>query len=85
MGADGQEGQVGSSMDRRVLLPLLGAMFTVFTGQQLLGPVLAPLSRELGLDEVQLGFVLTSAVVVFTLGSLAWGPRPIGGATAASC
>jgi hypothetical protein len=82
MGADGQEGQVGSSMDRRVLLPLLGAMFT---GQQLLGPVLAPLSRELGLDEVQLGFVLTSAVVVFTLGSLAWGPRPIGGATAASC
>ena len=37
--------------ERRGVLPLLlGAVLAVFTGQQLLNPVLAPLSRELGLS-----------------------------------
>ncbi|TWF80771.1 putative MFS family arabinose efflux permease [Pseudonocardia hierapolitana] len=70
---DEQEGGAGSPVERRVLLLLLGAVLAGFTGQQLLGPVLPPLSRELGLGEVQLGFVITSAAVVFTLASLFWG------------
>jgi MFS transporter, DHA1 family, tetracycline resistance protein len=65
---------VDESRGRRRILPLLlGAVLAVFTGQQLLGPVLPPLSRELGLSEVQLGFVITTAAVVFTLSSLFWG------------
>lgn len=56
-----------------VLPVLLGAVLAVFTGQQLLNPVLAPLSRELGLDEVQLGLVITVAAVGFTVSSLFWG------------
>ncbi|QYN39508.1 MFS transporter [Pseudonocardia sp. DSM 110487] len=70
---DEQEGGAGSPADRRVLPLLLGAVLAVLTGQQLLGPVLPPLSRELGLGEVQLGFVITSAALVFTLASLFWG------------
>jgi MFS transporter, DHA1 family, tetracycline resistance protein len=65
--------QKGSQVDRRVLLLLLGVVLAAFTGQQLLVPVLAPLSRELRLGEVQLGFVITTAAVVFTLSSLFWG------------
>jgi MFS transporter, DHA1 family, tetracycline resistance protein len=60
--------------ERRGVLPLLlGAVLAVFTGQQLLNPVLAPLSRELGLGEVELGLVITVAAVGFTLSSLVWG------------
>jgi MFS family permease len=60
--------------ERRNVLPLLlGAVLAVFTGQQLLNPVLAPLSRELGLGEVELGLVITVAAVGFTLSSLFWG------------
>jgi MFS family permease len=70
---DDQEGGAGSPVDRRVLLLLLGAVLAAFTGQQLLGPVLPPLSRELRLGEVQLGIVITTAAAVLTLASLFWG------------
>jgi MFS transporter, DHA1 family, tetracycline resistance protein len=70
---DDQEGGAGSPVDRRVLLLLLGAVLAAFTGQQLLGPVLAPLSRELRLGEVQLGIVITTAAAVLTAASLFWG------------
>jgi DHA1 family tetracycline resistance protein-like MFS transporter len=60
--------------EKRGILPLLlGAVLAVFTGQQLLNPVLAPLSRELGLGAVELGLVITVAAVGFTLASLFWG------------
>lgn len=70
---DDQGGGAGSPVDRRVLLLLLGAVLAAFTGQQLLGPVLPPLSRELRLGEVQLGIVITTAAAVLTLASLFWG------------
>ncbi|ODU07282.1 MAG: hypothetical protein ABS81_01955 [Pseudonocardia sp. SCN 72-86] len=57
----------------RVLGVLLVAVLVGFTAQQLLTPILAPLSRELRLSEVQLGIVITVAAVVFTLGSIVWG------------
>ncbi|GAA1829464.1 MFS transporter [Pseudonocardia ailaonensis] len=63
----------GTRPARRVLGVLLAAVLVGFTAQQLLTPILAPLSRELRLTEVQLGVVVTVAAVVFTLGSLVWG------------
>ncbi len=60
-------------MKGRVLPLLLGAVLVVYTAQQLLSPVLAPLSREVGLTEFQLGLVITTAAVVFTASSLGWG------------
>lgn len=57
----------------RPLGVLLLAVLAVFTAQQALFPVLAPLAREVGLGEVQLGLVLTVAAVVFAGTSLLWG------------
>jgi MFS transporter, DHA1 family, tetracycline resistance protein len=57
----------------RVLALVLVAVLVTYTAQQLLTPVLAPLSREVGLTEFQLGLVVTVAAVVFTLASLGWG------------
>ncbi|MCO1655157.1 MFS transporter [Pseudonocardia humida] len=61
------------SAEGRVLVLVLVAVLVTYTAQQLLTPVLAPLSREVGLTEFQLGLVITVAAVVFTLASLAWG------------
>lgn len=58
---------------RRPLGLLLVAVLSVFTAQQALVPVLAPLAREVGLSEVQLGLVMTIAAVVFAGTSLLWG------------
>lgn len=63
----------GDSAHRHVLPVLLGAVLAAFTAQQLIHPVLAPLSRVLGLSEFQLGLVITVAAVVYTVASLFWG------------
>jgi MFS family permease len=60
-------------MRGRALALVLGAVLVSYTAQQLLSPVLAPLSREVGLGEFQLGLVITTAALVFTLSSLVWG------------
>ncbi|OLT22867.1 hypothetical protein BJF78_33060 [Pseudonocardia sp. CNS-139] len=70
---DGAAGGTADGLAGRVLGVLLAAVLVAFTAQQLLTPVLAPLSRELELTEFQLGLVITVAAVVFTLGSLFWG------------
>lgn len=57
----------------RTLAVLLGTVFAVYLAQQLLTPVLAPLSRELRMTELQLGLVVTVAAAVFAAGSLFWG------------
>jgi MFS family permease len=70
----GAEGDLpGARPAGRVLGLLLVAVLVAFSGQQLLSPVLAPLSRELRMTEFQLGLVITVAAVVFALGSLVWG------------
>ncbi|MQA81948.1 MAG: MFS transporter [Streptosporangiales bacterium] len=51
------------------------AVFGVVTGQQLLFPILPPLSRELGLSSVQLGLVLSLSAVCVVLTSPFWGAR----------
>lgn len=52
---------------------LLLAVVCVYTAQQTLFPVLPPLTRVLGLTEVQLGLVQTSASLTFAVSSLGWG------------
>lgn len=58
---------------RRTMTPLLVAVLVVFSAQQLLTPILAPLSRELRLTETQLGLVITVAAVALTVASPLWG------------
>jgi MFS family permease len=52
---------------------LLLAVLVTFTAQQVLVPVLAPLTRRLGLTEVQLGLVITTAALVLAVSSPLWG------------
>ncbi|MGO1050183.1 MFS transporter [Crossiella sp. CA198] len=60
--------------DRGVRLPvLLSGVLAVFTAQQALSPVLAPLAREVGLAEIAIGLVVTGAAVIFTATALWWG------------
>ena len=49
---------------RSPLPVLLVAVLAVFTAQQALAPVLAPLAREIGLPEVALGALMTAAATV---------------------
>ncbi|WHT21549.1 MFS transporter [Crossiella sp. CA-258035] len=55
------------------LVPIYLAVFGVFTGQQILAPVLPPLARDLGLSEVQLGLVFSVAATMVVLASGFWG------------
>ncbi|MFC5995249.1 MFS transporter [Pseudonocardia hispaniensis] len=71
--AEGAGAAAASPVRRGVIALLLGAVLAGFTAQQLLNPVLAPLSREVHLSEFQLGLVITAAAVAFTLASLIWG------------
>ena len=47
----------------------------VYTGQMSLNPVIAPLSREVGLSELQIGSVVSTAAVLVVLLSQFWGRR----------
>ncbi|RSN63565.1 MFS transporter [Amycolatopsis sp. WAC 04182] len=58
---------------RKTMAPLLLAVLVVFSAQQLITPILAPLSRRLDLTESQLGLVITTAAVALTIASTLWG------------
>lgn len=53
--------------------PILFSLLLLYSAQQMLTPVLAPLSRQLGLGESQLGLVITVAALALTVGSAVWG------------
>jgi MFS transporter, DHA1 family, tetracycline resistance protein len=60
----------------RPQIPLvLAAVFVVYVGQMALNPVIAPLSREFGMPEWQLGVVISVAAVMLVLFSGFWGRR----------
>lgn len=44
--------------------PLLGAVLIVYVGQMTLSPIIAPLSRRLGMPEWQLGVTISAAAGV---------------------
>nr|CTQ92295.1 Multidrug-efflux transporter [Kibdelosporangium sp. MJ126-NF4] len=62
------------SSGKPILLVCL-AMFGLMAGQQMVGPILPPLARELGLSELHLGIVMTVAASGAVLVSPFWGRR----------
>ncbi|GAA1381971.1 hypothetical protein GCM10009613_08860 [Pseudonocardia kongjuensis] len=65
-------GESGRSAGRAQGILLL-AVLAAIVSQQVLVPVLAPLSREVGLTPVELGLVMTVAAGLFAVTSLFWG------------
>lgn len=54
---------------------LLGSVFLVYLGQMTLNPIIAPLSRDVGLAEWQVGVTISTAAVMVVLTSQFWGRR----------
>ncbi|MDG4765273.1 MFS transporter [Solwaraspora sp. WMMD406] len=54
---------------------LLTAVFLAYLAQMTLNPIIAPLSREVGLAEWQVGVTISSAAIMMVLVSGAWGRR----------
>lgn len=54
---------------------VVATVFLVFMGQMTLNPVVAPLSRDLGLAEWQIGLVISTAAITIVLTSRSWGRR----------
>ncbi|HXH33254.1 MAG TPA: MFS transporter [Plantibacter sp.] len=53
----------------------LVAVLLMYTGQMILNPLIAPLSREVGLAEWQVGLMISSAAITIVLASQFWGRR----------
>ena len=51
------------------------AIITVAMGQTVVFAILGPLGREVGLNEMQIGFIITCSSVIFSLFSPIWGRR----------
>ncbi|MGO2747136.1 MFS transporter [Mycetocola reblochoni] len=57
-------------------IPLvLGSVLLVYLAQMTLNPIIAPLSREVGLAEWQIGATISTAAVMVVITSQAWGRR----------
>ncbi|MGO1629672.1 MAG: MFS transporter [Microbacterium sp.] len=54
---------------------LLTTVFLAYLGQMTLNPIIAPLARELGLAEWQIGVTISVAAVMVVLSSQFWGRR----------
>lgn len=54
---------------------LLGAVFLIYLSQMTLNPIIAPLAREVGLAEWQIGVTISTAAVMVVLTSQLWGRR----------
>lgn len=54
---------------------LFGGLLVVYMGFTSVNPVFAPLARELGLSEIQAGFLISASALAFTLFSPSWGRR----------
>ena len=54
---------------------VLSAVFLAYLGQTTLNPVIAPLSREVGLAEWQIGLTISVAAIMVVLTSQPWGRR----------
>ncbi len=64
------------SQTARPQIPLLlAAVFLVYLGQMTLNPIIAPLSREVGLAEWQIGVTISVAAIMVVVTSQFWGRR----------
>ncbi|GAA4658072.1 MFS transporter [Streptomyces chumphonensis] len=67
---------ISEAAQRKPQVPLLlGAVFLVFLGHMSLSPIIAPLSREVGLAEWQIGATVSTAALAVVLTSQFWGRR----------
>ena len=55
---------------------VLATVFLAYLGQTTLNPVIAPLSREVGLDEWQIGVTISVAAIMVVLTSRSGGGDP---------
>ena len=55
------------------LFPLFLAVLLAYMGQMILNPIIAPLSREIGLQEWHIGATISLAAIVLSLSSTTWG------------
>lgn len=65
--------QVGAPRPQIPLL--LSTVFVVYLGQMTLNPIIAPLSREVGLAEWQIGVTISVAALMIVVTSQFWGRR----------
>ena len=56
---------------------VLVTVFLVYLAQMILNPIIAPLSREIGLREWQVGLMISTAALTMVLTSQAWGRRSL--------
>lgn len=54
---------------------VFGGLLVVYMGFTSVNPIFAPLARELGLSEIQAGFLISISALAFTLFSSPWGRR----------
>ncbi|BAU96587.1 major facilitator transporter [Corynebacterium suranareeae] len=54
---------------------LLTTVFLAYLGQMTLNPIIAPLAREVGLAEWQIGITISTAAIMVVLSSQFWGRR----------
>lgn len=54
---------------------ILTSVFLIYLAQMTLNPVIAPLSRELGLPEWQIGVMISTAALMIVLSSQFWGRK----------
>lgn len=54
---------------------LLGTVFIAYLGQMTLNPIIAPLAREVGLAEWQIGVTISVAAIMVVISSQFWGRR----------
>ena len=73
--ATAQVKQRGAEGANRIpgILPLFMATLLAYMGQMILNPIIAPLSREIGLKEWHIGATISLAAIVLALTSTAWG------------
>lgn len=70
-----------ASAARPEIALLLSVVFLAYLAQMTLNPIIAPLSREVGLAEWQIGATISIAAVMLVLTSQFWGSaRSPGGA-----
>ena len=55
------------------LFPLFLTVLLAYMGQMILNPILAPLSREIGLKEWHIGATISLAAIILSLTSTRWG------------
>ncbi|WP_026119072.1 MFS transporter [Nocardiopsis ganjiahuensis] len=61
--------------DTRQVSVVVAVVFVTYLGQMTLNPIIAPLAREVGLAEWQIGVTISTAALMLVLTSALWGRR----------